>query len=72
MSYKGGLTAKATITRHQNNWMFKDNMAVIDGVVIKGKHVVILKALQWQVRKQLHINHMGIKKTKCLACESIY
>ena len=53
-------------------WMFRDDMAVINGVVIKGRCIVIPKALQQQVLKQLHINHMGIKKTKLLACESIY
>ena len=37
-------------------------MAVIDGVVIKGRHIVIPEALQQQALKQLHINHMGIKK----------
>ena len=42
-------------------WMFRDDMAVIDEVVIKGKHIVILKALLQQVLKQLHIKHMGIK-----------
>ena len=47
-------------------------MTVIDGAVTKGRHIVILEALQQQVLKQLHINHMGIKKTKLLACESVY
>ena len=50
-------------------WMFRDDMAVIDGVVIKGKHIV---TLQQQAVKQLHINHMGIKTTKLLACKSVY
>ena len=45
-------------------------MAVIDGVVIKDKHIVILKVLQQQVLKQLHLNHMGIKKFKLSAQES--
>ena len=30
------------------------------------------EALQQQVLKQLHINHMGIKIAKLLACESVY
>ena len=37
-------------------------MAVIDGVVIKGRHIVILEALQQQVLKQLHINLHGNSK----------
>ena len=43
-------------------WMFRDNMAVINGVVIKGRLIVIPEVLQQQVLKQLHINHMAIKK----------
>ena len=42
-------------------WTLRDDMAVIDGVVIKGRCIVIPHALQQQVLKQLHINHMGIK-----------
>ena len=53
-------------------WMFRDDMAVIDWVVIKGRCIIILEALQQQVLKQLHINHMGIKKTKFLVCKSVY
>ena len=53
-------------------WTFRDDKAVIDGVVINGKCIVILKALQQQALKQLHINYMGIEKTKLLACESVY
>ena len=48
-------------------------MAVIDGVIMKGRHIIILEVLKPQVLDQLHINHMGIeKKNKSLACESIY
>ena len=43
-------------------WMFRDDMTVLGGVVIKGKYIIILKALQQEMLKQLHINHMGIKK----------
>ena len=43
-------------------WKFRDDMAVIHWVVIKGKCIVIPKALPQQVLKQLHINHMGIEK----------
>ena len=37
-------------------------MAVIEEVVIKGKCIVIPKVVQQQALKQIHINHMGIKK----------
>ena len=49
-----------------------DDMAVIDGIIMKGRHVIIPQVLKAQVLDQLHINQMGIEKTKFLACESIY
>ena len=47
-------------------------MAVIDGVIVKGRCIVMWEAFQKQAFQQLHINHMGIKKTKLLVHESIY
>ena len=52
-------------------WPFKDNMAVIDLVIMKGRHVIIPEVLKAQELDQPHINHMGIEKTKLLVCESI-
>ena len=43
-------------------WTFRDDMAVIDWVVIKGNYIVIPKALQQQALKQLHMNHISIEK----------
>ena len=53
-------------------WSFRDGLAVINGVVIKGRCIIIPAILKQQVLDQLHLNHMGIKKTKLLTCESIY
>ena len=46
-------------------------MAVKDGIAIK-ERVIIPTSLQDRTRKQLPINHMGIEKTRMLACNSIY
>ena len=53
-------------------WSYRDNLAVIDGVIMKGRQIVIPTVLKQQVLDQLHTNHMGIEKTKLLMCESIY
>ena len=53
-------------------WTFQDDMAVIDGVMLKGLCIEILQLLQRQTLWKLHVNHLGINKTKLLACESIY
>ena len=54
------------------HWLYRDELAVIDGIVLKGRHVVIPTRLRQQVLDQFHPNHMGIEKTKLLACESVY
>ena len=53
-------------------WLYRDELAVIDGIILKGRHIVIPQSLRQQILEQLHTNHMGIEKTKLLACESVY
>ena len=45
-------------------WSYRDKLAVIDGVILKGRHIVIPNNLRQQVLNQLHTNHMGIKNNK--------
>ena len=65
-------------TKHQlhidirPHWSYKDDLAVIDGIVKKGRCIVIPENQKQQVLHQLHVNHMGIKKMKILAHESVY
>ena len=50
---------------HQNikpYWSIKDDMLVIDSLIMKGRRIVISKVWQQQALDQLHINHMGIEK----------
>ena len=37
-------------------------MAMIDGIVLKGGHIVIPESLQRQALEQLSVNDKGIKK----------
>ena len=39
-------------------------MSVIDGVIMKGRCIIIPKAIQQQVLDQLHVYDMGIEKKK--------
>ena len=43
-------------------WSYKDNLAVTDRVIMKGRCIIIPAELKQQVLDQLHLNHMGIKK----------
>ena len=54
------------------HWIFQDNMVVIDGIIMKGRCVIVLEVLKIQALDQLHINYMGIEKTKLLTCKSVY
>ena len=53
-------------------WLYRDELAVIDGVILKGRHIIIPDSLKQQVLTQLHTSHMGIEKTKLLAHESVF
>ena len=53
-------------------WTFKDDMAVIDEVILKSRHTVIPEALQRQALEQHHFNDIGFEKTKILVSESFY
>ena len=56
----------------QPYWSYLDELAVIDGIILKGRCIIMLNSLREQVLNQLHTNHMGIEKTKLLACECVY
>ena len=43
-------------------WSYKDDLAVIDDIVMKGRCIIIPKGQKQQALEQLHVNHMGIKK----------
>ena len=49
-------------------WTFYVDMTVIDGVMLKERHVVIPGALQREALEQLCVYHTEIEKTKLLAC----
>ena len=53
-------------------WSYRNELAIIDRVMLKGRHIVMPTTLKQQVLDQLHRNHIGIGKTKLLACESVY
>ena len=53
-------------------WLYRDELAVIDGVILKGRCIIMPTNLRHQILEQLHTNHMGIEKIKLLAHESVY
>ena len=53
-------------------WSYRDELVVIDGIIPKGRHIIMPNSLRQQVLNHLHTNHMGIEKTKLPACKSVY
>ena len=48
----------------QDYFKFRDELAVIDGLLVKGHHMVISSILQNKALRLLHSSHMDIVKTK--------
>ena len=53
-------------------WSYRDELVVIDGIILKGRCIIMPNSLRQQVLNQLQTNHMGIEKTKLLAHESVH
>ena len=53
-------------------WPIRHEPAVIDGIAMKGKIIIIPSNLQNQILEQLHSNHMVIEKTRLLQRKSVY
>ena len=53
-------------------WSYRDVLGIEDGVIFKGKQVVIPFPLRKDILSQLHKGHQGIEKTRLLARESVY
>ena len=51
---------------------FRDELAVVNGLILKGDRILIPKSLCEQCLKHLHKSHMGITKTLAHACTSVF
>lgn len=51
---------------------FRECLGVDDGIIFKGRQVLIPKTAQGEILRQLHISHQGIQNTQALARESVY
>ena len=53
-------------------WSFRDEIGISDGVLFKGRQVLMPTSMRGDILNQLHQAHMGIEKTRRLARESVY
>ena len=53
-------------------WSFRDELSILDGLVLKGTRIVIPKTCQNELLLKLHEGHFGVDCTKLRARDSIY
>ncbi|MEE4247439.1 MAG: RNase H-like domain-containing protein [Kangiellaceae bacterium] len=53
-------------------WSFRDDIGIAEGVLFKGKQVIIPVHLREDILQQLHQAHLGIERTRRLARETVY
>ena len=53
-------------------WPFRDTIGIEDGVIFKGKQVIIPASMREDILNQLHDGHQGIEKTRLLARDTVY
>ena len=56
----------------QDFWNYRDELSVLDGLVLKGTCIVIPESCRDEILDQLHESHFGIDRTKLHARDSIY
>ena len=49
--------------------MFRDDLVVIDSILMKGRYIIAPAELQKQELEKLHSNHMGIENSKPVGFE---
>lgn len=63
---------KALPTCIRDFWGYRDELAIENGIVFKGRQVLIPETVRPEILKQLHVGHQGVEKTYRLARESVY
>jgi hypothetical protein len=53
-------------------WAFRESLGLEDGVIFKGKRVLIPDTMRDDILSQLHAAHQGIEKTRLLARDTVY
>ena len=52
-------------------WNFRDELSVLDGVLLKGNNIIVLKSVRTDVLKQIHEGHFSVSKCRLRARTSV-
>ena len=53
-------------------WGYRDELSILDGLVLKGTRIIVPKSCHDEVLAKLHEGHFGIEHTKLRARDSVY
>ena len=53
-------------------WSYRDELSILDGLVLKGTRIIIPSACRDEVLEKLHEGHFGVECTKLRARDSVY
>ena len=53
-------------------WSYRDELGIVNGIIFKGRQVVVPQPLRADILEQLHTSHMGIERTRRLARDAVY
>ena len=53
-------------------WNYRDELSILDGLMLKGTRIIIPKQCQDDVLEKLHDGHFGVDHTKLHARDSVY
>ena len=53
-------------------WPFRDELGMSNGVIFKGRQILIPESMRHDILQQLHIGHQGMEKTRLLARQTVY
>ena len=53
-------------------WTYRDELSILDGLVLKGTRIIVPKVCHEEVLAKLHEGHFGTERTKLKARDSVY
>ena len=65
-------TIKELSSEIQPYWIFKEELTIEDGLILKGTRIVVTSTKQVEILKCIHEGHLGVTKCKLRAKETVY
>lgn len=65
-------TKEQTPKEIQDYWNFRDEISVINDILLKGQKLIILHTLRKEMLNTIHVGHMGIEKSKIRARDASF